>query len=207
MRERAFGDVSPTRMRGLSEAYGSWNTIWMRVVRLRAPADITGSPSIAHRPSGRRQDAGRSRARACDLPQPDSPTRPSVSPCAMSSETSSTACTGRFASARCRKAPADAGRPARSAASKRFADATGCRMNGRVHARASRPADGGSASRAACHRLSRGAASQTASARGQRGLKAQPGGSAASDGVAPGICISSRPGAAREGSQSIRPCV
>ena len=25
--------VSPTRMRGLSDANGSWNTIWTRVVR------------------------------------------------------------------------------------------------------------------------------------------------------------------------------
>ena len=38
-------------------------------------------------------------------------------------------------------------------------------------------------------------------------LKAQPEGSAVSDGVAPGIWTRSRPGGAREGRLSIRPCV
>ena len=52
--------VSPMRMRGSSEANGSWNTVWTRVVRLR------GARRRHHRlrrrartsPAARRQDAG-----------------------------------------------------------------------------------------------------------------------------------------------------
>ena len=81
------------RMRGSSEANGSWNTVWIRVVSLR-PRAATGAPSRSTRPwLGIRMPA-MTRPRV-DLPQPDSPTRPSVSPRAIVSETSLTACTAR----------------------------------------------------------------------------------------------------------------
>ena len=74
--------IVPTRLRGFSEAYGSWKTICIsrRMRAQRAPrqlGDVRPSnvtvPAVSscsrmmHRPS-------------VDLPQPDSPTRPSVSP-------------------------------------------------------------------------------------------------------------------------------
>jgi hypothetical protein len=87
--------MSPAVMRGLSEANGSWNTIcierrsgrnsallrWLISSPLRRIAPLDGSTS-------------RSTVRATvDLPQPDSPTRPSVSPGATEKLTPSTACT------------------------------------------------------------------------------------------------------------------
>src|SRR5712691_9172302 len=80
-------------MRGLSEEYGSWKTICMlRRSRWRArrldqdtsrPSNSTVPPSASSSPS-------RSRA-VVDLPQPDSPTMPSVWPVAMLKLTPSTA--------------------------------------------------------------------------------------------------------------------
>ena len=74
----------PTVMRGLSEAYGSWNTIWNRwrsCAQLLALAGRRDVLPVEARPS---PEVGRIRSRSSrpvvDLPQPDSPTRPSVSP-------------------------------------------------------------------------------------------------------------------------------
>src|SRR4051812_2808926 len=67
----------PTRMRGSSDANGSWNTIWTRVVRLtgRRPPDMTGAPAMRAAPDvgGRMPTMTRP---SVDFPQPDSPTRP-----------------------------------------------------------------------------------------------------------------------------------
>jgi hypothetical protein len=52
-----------------------------------------------------------------------------------------------------------------------------------------------------------GAVLQMAVVWAQRSRKAQPEGKDVSAGVDPGICIRSRPGAAREGKLSIKPCV
>ena len=71
-------------MRGLSEAYGSWKTICSS---RRSGAQLARRRCVEHVlarrsrpcPTSARSAAGRSRP-VVDLPQPDSPTRPSVSP-------------------------------------------------------------------------------------------------------------------------------
>ena len=87
--------IEPTVMRGFNEAYGSWKMICMsrrrwrserlsRVVTFWSPNHT--SPAVG---SIRR----RMQRPVVDLPQPDSPTSPSVSPRRMSKDTSSTAWT------------------------------------------------------------------------------------------------------------------
>ena len=82
-----------TVMRGLSEPSGSWNTIWTWRLYARSPAPLSRRTSLpAKRMSPASGSCRRTRQRArVDLPQPDSPTMPSVSPRATVSETSSTA--------------------------------------------------------------------------------------------------------------------
>ena len=82
-------------MRGFSDAYGSWNTICMRLRCGRiAPVSrcVMSSPSRRIVPS-----LGSSRRNSSlptvDLPQPDSPTRHSVSPGLIAKLTPSTAFT------------------------------------------------------------------------------------------------------------------
>ena len=87
--------IAPTVMRGLSEANGSWKMICMSRQSARNAA---ASSAVTLRPSNQTSPAvGSIRRRmqrpVVDLPQPDSPTRPSVSPGAMSKLTPSTACT------------------------------------------------------------------------------------------------------------------
>jgi hypothetical protein len=74
--------MSSTGSRGFSDAYGSWKTIWIsrRSGRIAARLSPTSSrplyltePSVA----GCRLRIARP---VVDLPQPDSPTSPSVSP-------------------------------------------------------------------------------------------------------------------------------
>ncbi len=82
-------------MRGFSEVYGSWNTIWMfRRTALRPAPDSLEMSSPLNRTW---PEVARSRfistLASVDLPQPDSPTIPSVSPFASSKETPSTALT------------------------------------------------------------------------------------------------------------------
>ena len=85
---RACGSISasptiaPTVMRGLSDAYGSWKMICMSRASARSsslPARVTSLPSNQTSP-----EVGSIRRRmqrpVVLLPQPDSPTRPSVSP-------------------------------------------------------------------------------------------------------------------------------
>src|SRR5687767_5250491 len=85
--------MSPTVIRGFSEVYGSCITIWMlRRIRLSsAPLALAMSrPLIITEPEVGRSSAMRTLA-SVDLPQPDSPTMPSVSPRSRSKETPSTA--------------------------------------------------------------------------------------------------------------------
>src|SRR5690606_2432781 len=85
--------MSPTVMRGFSEVYGSCITIWMlRRIRLSsAPLALPMSrPLIRTEPEVGRSSAISTLA-SVDLPQPDSPAMPSVSPLARSKETPSTA--------------------------------------------------------------------------------------------------------------------
>ena len=92
---RGSATISRTVIRGLSDAYGSWNTIcnsrrMSRICRLRSRVmsrppnmivpDVGSISFITVRPS-------------VVLPQPDSPTRPSVSPSVSERSTPSTACT------------------------------------------------------------------------------------------------------------------
>ncbi len=80
-------------MRGFSDAYGSWNTTWMSrraALSSRLLSSKSGLPSNVTLP-----DVGGSRRRmtlpSVVLPQPDSPTRPSVSPSVTVKLTPSTA--------------------------------------------------------------------------------------------------------------------
>ncbi len=82
-------------MRGLSEANGSWNTICIERRTGRISLLLSGVMSVPL--SLMLPEVGstsRSTVRATvDLPQPDSPTRPSVSPTPSEKLTPSTACT------------------------------------------------------------------------------------------------------------------
>ena len=89
--------IAPTVMRGLSEAYGSWKMICMSRASARSSsllARVTSLPSNQTSP-----EVGSIRRRmqrpVVLLPQPDSPTRPSVSPATRSKLTPLTACTPR----------------------------------------------------------------------------------------------------------------
>ena len=82
-------------MRGFSDAYGSWKMICMSRASARRsslPSAVTFVPSNQTSP-----DVGSIRRRmqrpVVLLPQPDSPTTPSVSPASMSKLMPSTACT------------------------------------------------------------------------------------------------------------------
>ncbi len=80
-------------MRGLSEENGSWNTIWMSRRRSRSAASLVSVMSL---PCSRmRPSSGFSRRitvlPTVVLPQPLSPTTPSVSPALMVKLTPSTA--------------------------------------------------------------------------------------------------------------------
>src|SRR5215510_3515461 len=92
---RASPTIEPTVIRGFSDAYGSWKMICRS--RRRARSDrlslvVTFFPSNHTSPA-----VGSIRRRmhrpVVDLPQPDSPTSPSVSPALISKEMPSTACT------------------------------------------------------------------------------------------------------------------
>ena len=85
--------VAPTVMRGSNDPYGSWKMICIRRRILRSGPDFSDARSI---PSNLTVPAVLSRRRMSArpvvlLPQPDSPTRPSVSPRRMVNEMSSTA--------------------------------------------------------------------------------------------------------------------
>ena len=85
-------------MRGFSELCGSWKTNWTRLRRRAnappAPGPVSVSPNRRTVPevAGIRPTSIRP---VVDLPEPDSPTRPSVSPRAMSKSTRRTACRRR----------------------------------------------------------------------------------------------------------------
>ncbi len=87
--------MSRTVMRGSRLAYGSWKIICIswRAWRSRAPlAAVMSSPSSSTRPEVGSSSRITSRA-VVDLPDPDSPTSPSVSPLRMVNDTPSTAWT------------------------------------------------------------------------------------------------------------------
>src|SRR5262245_36527773 len=90
--------LSPIDMRGLSAEYGSWKTICMlrRSVLRRGPASVcTSTPSKATLPASGSMRPTTRRA-VVDLPQPVSPTMPSVVPASTINETLSTAETYAF---------------------------------------------------------------------------------------------------------------
>jgi hypothetical protein len=84
-----------TVMRGLSDAYGSWKTICsLRRRRRSSPPFIVVTSLPWNRTLPDVGSTSRSTERAVvDLPQPDSPTIPSVSPCRTSKLTPHTAWT------------------------------------------------------------------------------------------------------------------
>src|SRR6266542_1585613 len=87
--------IAPTRLRGFRDEYGSWKIIWTCRRNWRSALPLTlvmSRPSNSTVPSvtGSRREMIRPRV---DLPQPVSPTTPSVSPGNTSRSTPSTACT------------------------------------------------------------------------------------------------------------------
>src|SRR6185295_10511945 len=91
--------AAPTVRLGLSERYGSWNTIWTR--RRRACSPLRESEAKSASPTTilpRVGSISRAMQRATVLlPEPDSPTRPTVSPLRTSKDTSVAAATWSFA--------------------------------------------------------------------------------------------------------------
>ena len=74
--------MKPTRLRGLSDAYGSWKIIIIsrRIGRISArDCCVMSSPSKTIRPPVGSSSRMMQRA-IVDLPQPDSPTTPKVNP-------------------------------------------------------------------------------------------------------------------------------
>jgi hypothetical protein len=67
-------------LRGLSDEIGSWNTYWMRLPKTAGSALSSAAPSISMVPVVGSSSPTSIRA-SVDLPQPLSPTMPSVSPC------------------------------------------------------------------------------------------------------------------------------
>src|SRR5262245_8098014 len=87
--------IEPTVILGFSDAYGSWKMI---CISFRSARSERLSSAVTLRPwKLTSPDVGSISRRierpVVDLPQPDSPTRPSVSPAMMSNDTSSTAWT------------------------------------------------------------------------------------------------------------------
>ena len=92
---RGSATTSRILRRGLSEEIGSWKTSWILV---RSRRSSFGSKEVNSVPSRRMlpEVGGLTMAMArpvVDLPHPDSPTSPRVSPAATSRLTSETACT------------------------------------------------------------------------------------------------------------------
>jgi hypothetical protein len=89
----------PMLSTGFSDVIGSWNTTDIsrpRIARKRRGLAVRmSSPSSSIRPSVTCAFSGRRRISALirvDLPQPDSPTTPTISPACTSSDTPRSAC-------------------------------------------------------------------------------------------------------------------
>ena len=97
LRSRRSGSAiaSNAVKRGLMLSPASWNTIWMRVRSGSAAKRLAGVCDSSRGPSLMMPSVGSSSRvttrTSVDLPQPDSPTRPTVSPLLMVKLTSSTA--------------------------------------------------------------------------------------------------------------------
>ena len=205
----------PTRLRGLSDAYGSWNTICISRRSGRRPRrerPVMSRPSKVTVPAVGSCRRTRQRPRV-DLPQPDSPTRPTVSPGMTSKVTPSTACT--WATSRWRMTPCVIGKCFLTSRAVSSGSVRG------AHAELHQPRiDRGAPAASASRRSSRWHASRwPASAVGfsraprsgsgrsagrQRGWKAQPAGSCTSDGGWPGMAVKPlrpRPVEPRDGAQ------
>ena len=87
--------MSITRRRGFSDEIGSWKIIWTWVRSVRRSPRLSAVMSVSLKRM--RPDVARSTCTTARpvvvFPQPDSPTRPSVSPCRMVKEIPATACT------------------------------------------------------------------------------------------------------------------
>ena len=155
--------IAPTVLRGFSDEYGSWKIICMsRRSRFSgAPfAAVMSAPSNATLPlvgSSRRS----MRRAVVLLPQPVSPTMPSVSPRRTSSETPSTAWT----------APSPRPRTPRDSGKCLTRSRISTRLSGRAHRRAARPRR--APPRGACRRAAR--ATARAAARSPAGMRPRAG--------------------------------
>src|SRR5262245_41574840 len=98
--------IAPTRILESREEYGSWNISWrfLRYLRSSLPRSAeTSRPASSTLPEFGCSSATTSFPIVV-LPQPDSPTRPNVSPALTVNDTSETACTAP--ALRCKMAPA-----------------------------------------------------------------------------------------------------
>ena len=200
--------MSTTRMRGLSEAYGSWKIICTarrsRAVRRAVVGRRTAGPSRSARPSvgveDADDDAPERRLAAAGFADQARPPRPR----ATARSTSSTACTV-WSADRARRARR-AMRPARSSAlHEALGDAAQLEQRGRRSRSCDRMQATQRARRAPARAWRGRGGAIGVGARAQRSRKAQPAPSASSDGVMPGICASGAPRSLRLGTESIRP--
>ena len=167
--------MASTVWRGLSELSGFWKTICARRRNEMSGAGGTSSPAKRSRPASAGSSRSSSRP-SVDLPQPDSPTRPSTSLDRIPSETSSTACTEvppRRCRARARAGIQSSNAPLRNARDMWSASSSGAPSRGMA-----------SGDPAALRTASRGMASGDAAARGVAPSGGPSG--VASDGSLPG---------------------
>ena len=87
--------MSPARVRGFSELYGSWKMIWKsrRAWRRASPSSSLSAVSPSRMRPAVISTSRITASAVVDLPEPLSPTRPKVVPRGTSNEMPSTACT------------------------------------------------------------------------------------------------------------------
>ena len=199
--------IEPTRRRGFSEPYGSWKIICIsrRSGRSSARDSVLMSvPSNVTRPAVRSYSRVMQRA-SVDLPQPVSPTRPSVSPRSTSRLTPSTARSDGGAAPKSLRRPTGKylRRPRPRASSLRASpEAVALRFNAVSTVCGSQHADvcPGPISR------SGGVSTHASNADGHRGANGQPGGGVIRLGGVPPIGVS-RPRRPAVGSERSSPSV
>ena len=209
--------IEPTRLRGFSDAYGSWKTI---CISRRSGRSSRALSRAIDRPSKRTSPEVGSSSRtivrpSVDLPQPDSPTSPSVSPSRTEKVTPSTAWTAA-------DLPPEQALPDREV--RREVLDLDERRRRRRSRRGRLPADRPRRAARACspgssqqrsrwagpppRASSAGSVVHRSKACGQRGRKRQPAGGSISDGGIPAIeCRRSCFGRSRRGIEPSRPHV
>ena len=154
--------MAPTDCRGLSAVSGFCRMIWARRRNARSGVGVTGSPPKRIMPASAWCRRSSSQPRV-DLPQPDSPTRPSTSPGATESDTSFTAWIGPKRRDRCSASSSKPTGGVRGGSSGGRGQGIPAMASARWHRTRWRPC------------VSACGCSQPGAANGQRGRKLQPG--------------------------------